>query len=160
MKKSFLFLLAVVILASCNKTADEEVLTLKSQEVNQKEPEWPKHLNRVYRLDWPNQGDEWCGKPRLDCWDDLIIYTRKSNVYSIYQEFVTSYNSGALVSFFSNENYAELFPYMTSEIQDHILKGAYSVQLRQNSQERNTQIVVVQDQRETVVAAYPLNIQE
>jgi len=162
MKKSLLFLIAAVILLSCEKSSmNEEVVTTQDQDVVQKEPiDWPKHLNRVYRLDWPNQGDEWCGLPRMDCWDDIIIRPDKSNVFLVFQDFIASYNSGNLIYFFSGETYTVLFPYMTIEIRDYILNNVYNLQLRKNSKEQNTQIVVVQDQEGNVISAYPLNIQE
>ena len=159
MKKSYLFFITAVILLSCEKSADTEVVAVQNQEVVQKEPiEWPDRLNRVLRIDWPNQGDAWCGKPRMDCWDDVVVIG-KSDVLSVYQDFIESQRTDNLIPFFSGETYKVLFPYLSSEIRDNILRKEYSVSLRKNSKEKNTQIVVIQDQESTVIAAYPLNIQ-
>lgn len=146
---------------SCEKNYDtDSAFIAQNQVINQKEDPVYIHLNRVYHLDWPNQGDEWCGRPAVDCWDDIIVRPDKSSAFSIFQEFLKSYNSNNTAIFFSSENYKLIFPYMSLEIRNKIVNGEYLVLLRKNSMEISTKIVVVQDENKDVVSVYPLNIQE
>lgn len=161
MKKLFLIIILIFALWGCKKNYEtDNALTAQNQVINQKEDPGHTHLNRVYRIDWPNQGDEWCGRPAVDCWDDIIIRPDKSSTFSIFQEFSERYNSNKTRLFFSSDDYNLIFPYMSLEIRDKIVNGEYTVLLRENSMEMNTKIVVVQDGDKDVISVYPLNIQE
>jgi len=115
-------------------------------------------LNRVYNWNWPNPGDEFCCAPAVDCWDDIVIRVDSdSSLEKELGKFVDTYKNDGLVTYFSESNWKELFPYMTEDIKLGIIENRFIVSVGEDSKQKNTIIVVVRGLDENVLAAYPLS---
>ena len=105
-------------------------------------------------MDWTNPGDEFCCLPAVDCWDDIVISPRNySSIEKEFDRFIKANKANNLVEYFLENNWQQLFPYMTENIYVGIIDGHLSVLVRLNSKQEGGLLIVVRDFEKKVLAA-------
>jgi len=153
---------SLVVLSSCAKRIEKENNIKSAELIKSSVLEVERtHLRRVYNLDWPNPGDEFCCLPAVDCWDDVIVYPKSdSSVEKEFDKFIKANNDNNLIEYFLENNWQELFPYMTETIYLGIIDKRFIISVRPDSKQEGTIIIVVRDFGKNVLAAYPLSLSE
>lgn len=90
----------------------------------------PEHLVTDLRF----RGDIFCTLPCMNCFYEVVIVGKKENIVNrLYTSFQSHYEDNTIPDFFSNENYSQLFPYLSSDTVNLIVRGKFNVIRRQST---------------------------
>jgi len=147
-KLVFLFTIVVVTFISCKKEVNP-ISNSKSTFISPPAAPLPDGIVDKIFINFPDLGDVWCGAQPLNCFEVVVIVgysngiNRDTTQYDLYNTFVEDYNDGNIVSFFINEDWGYLFPYLPSSVVEEIISDNYQVFYNPSTSEESSYMFTI-----------------
>lgn len=174
MKKSILIIACLLMIGTlmffgCSKENkfDSYLEKQSNNEIinNPKTGDPPHHLV----VDFPNQGDIFCCPPAINCFLEVVIkpkQTKDITDYEVYQTLQNYLANNNISGFFTNAEWIKIFPNLTTDLAQQIIKHKVSFIKKFDTQKLNTEIYLILEEgasvdnftSEEVIMAMPITI--